>query len=197
MEHYYTLNPKSPHDIQHIEYTLRGLNMQFYTDSGVFSRERVDFGSHCLLKALPSFSGSILDLGCGYGAIGITLAALNPDSAVLMTDVNERAVELTRRNILFNSVKNANAQISDGFSSVQGCFEAIVCNPPIRAGKEVIYSWFEHSIDFLTPGGAIYLVIQKKQGAPSAVKKLESVYGSCDILEKEGGYWILCGKKTL
>lgn len=197
MEHYYTPKPETPHDVEQIEYSLRGAALRFYTDAGVFSRDKVDFGSHCLLKTLPPLSGSILDLGCGYGAIGIALAVLNPKSSVWMADINERAVKLARRNIQLNHVKNAKTAVSDGFSSIQGPFEAIVCNPPIRAGKAVIYPWFEQSIHYLAPGGALYLVIQKKQGAPSAVKKLESVFGRCDVLEKEGGYWILCSKKPL
>ncbi len=196
MEHYYTQKPGTPHDIHTIDYAIKDLHLQFYTDAGVFSKTKVDFGSDCLLRSLPPLSGRVLDLGCGYGVIGLSLATLNPSISILMADINERAVELTGRNIEKNEIVNAQVSLSDGFQNVEGLFDTIVCNPPIRAGKDVIYPLFEQSHEYLLPGGGLYLVIQKKQGANSAINKLESIYGNCTAIYKEAGYWILYSKKS-
>lgn len=191
MEHYYTKNPTIAHDISRIEYKVLEVELLFNTDAGVFSKEKVDFGSHVMIKTLPKLAGRVLDLGCGYGAIGITLAKLNPEADITMVDINERAVALANENTVLNKVKNARALQSDGFENVSGVYNTIVCNPPIRTGKKVIYSLFESSIAFLERAGEIYLVIQKKQGAESAMNKLRDIYGNCEVIYKEGGYWII------
>jgi len=191
MEHYYTQKPNTPHDLRQIEYKVKDISLRLTTDAGVFSKNRVDYGSHVLIQSLPPLSGDILDLGCGYGVIGLSLAKLNPDSYVTLVDINERAVALTQENIRLNNIPNARAFQSNGFENVEGKYRAIVSNPPIRAGKGVIYPLFEESIQYLLPGASLFLVIQKKQGAKSAVDKLISVFGNCDVINKEGGYWIL------
>ncbi|NLD49008.1 MAG: class I SAM-dependent methyltransferase [Clostridiaceae bacterium] len=196
MEHYYSQNPNTPHDIGEIEYRTGGCILHLYTDSGVFSKNRVDFGSSLLIESVPEISGSLLDIGCGYGVIGISLAIRNPDSRVTMIDINERAVDLANRNIHVNKVNNATAHLSDGFSKVSCKFDAIVSNPPIRTGKKVIYPIFENSINYLNDGGSIYIVIQKKQGANSAAAKLESVYGNYEVINKDAGYWIIKSTKV-
>jgi 16S rRNA (guanine1207-N2)-methyltransferase len=191
MSHYYTQNPDTPHDIGTIDYEVNNIKLQLTTDSGVFSKNKVDYGSNLLIDSLPSATGNILDLGCGYGVIGISLALLNPSSFVTMVDINERAVDLAGKNIKLNNVTNARVTQSDGFSNVMDKFDMIVSNPPIRTGKKVIYPLFENSIRYLNPGGALYIVIQKKQGAKSAFSKLEEIYGNCDVINKSGGYWII------
>jgi len=191
MEHYYSQNPQAAHDISRIFYTVKDIRLELITDAGVFSKKKVDFGSDLLIRSLPPMDGRILDLGCGYGVMGISIASMNPKAHVTMVDINERAVSLTRQNIERNRLQNAEAFQSNGFDGVEGPFDAIVTNPPIRAGKKVIYPLFEESIHYLKNGGAIYLVIQKKQGAKSAMEKLNDVYGNCEAIEKDGGYWIL------
>ncbi|MFY9176028.1 MAG: class I SAM-dependent methyltransferase [Caldicoprobacterales bacterium] len=191
MEHYFSENPKSEHRILNIKYNLEDLELNFTTDTGVFSKNKVDYGTDILIRTLPSLHGKVLDLGCGYGPIGISLAKLNPDAQITMVDINQRAVELSNQNIQQNNVQNAAVFQSDGFEKVEGLYNAIVSNPPIRAGKKVIYPLFERSIDFLEEGGALYLVIQKKQGAKSAMDKLIQIYGNCEVINKKGGYWIL------
>jgi|SRR5690554_43619 len=195
MSHYYTNDPGLPHETKSIQYSIGAVNLTFLTDAGVFSRQKVDYGSNVLIRTLPPIQGSVLDLGCGYGPVGISIAALNPNCQVTMVDINQRAVALARENIRANGIKNAQAQVSDGFADVQGQFSTIVSNPPIRTGKKVIYPLFEKSKDYLQPGGNIYLVIQKKQGAASAQNKLQEVYGNCTVVEKSGGYWILKSEK--
>jgi 16S rRNA (guanine1207-N2)-methyltransferase len=191
MSHYYTPDPDLPHETTVLEYTVGGRCLRFLTDAGVFSRHKVDYGSNVLIRSLPPLTGKVLDLGCGYGPIGISLAVLNPQAQVTMVDVNRRAVALAQENIRANGIANARALESDGFSRAPGPFQAIVSNPPIRAGKKVIYPLFEESLHHLVPGGALYLVIQKKQGAASALAKLEEIFGNCTVVEKSGGYWVL------
>lgn len=136
MNHYYTQNPDTPHDISTIDYNVKDLVIKLNTDAGVFSKRKVDFGSDLLIRSIPPINGNILDIGCGYGVIGISLALLNPSSYVTMIDINERAVGLASQNIRLNGIANANALTSDGFSNVSGKFDAIVSNPPIRTGKK-------------------------------------------------------------
>lgn len=197
MEHYYTENPNTPHSLGKIDYTIFDIQLQFITDTGVFSKKQVDFGSNVLIKSLPPLSGEVLDLGCGYGPIGISLAKLNPDANITMVDINKRAVELARQNIELNNIANAKAIQSDGFNAIDGnMYDAIITNPPIRAGKRIIYDLFEKSSEQLREGGAFYAVIQKKQGAKSAMEKLQSIFGNCEAIEKKGGYWVLkCTKQ--
>lgn len=196
MSHYYTANPDLPHETSTIEYSIGGRKLRFLTDAGVFSRQRVDYGSNVMICTLPALRGEVLDLGCGYGPIGISLAVLNPQANITMVDINSRAVALAQKNIEQNSIGNARAVESDGFTDVQGKFSSIVSNPPIRTGKKVMYPLFQQSFDYLESGGSLWLVIQKKQGAASAQAKLEEVYGNCSAVEKSGGYWILKSSKV-
>jgi 16S rRNA (guanine1207-N2)-methyltransferase len=191
MKHYFDPAPPLPHEISSFRYEVKGIQLSFTTDAGVFSRHRVDFGSDLLIRALPSLAGSILDLGCGYGPIGISLAALNPGARVVMADINQRAVALAQENIRANKLDNALALASDGFAQITGSFAAIICNPPIRAGKKVFYPLLEQSRQYLEGGGSLWLVIQKKQGASSARAKLEEIYGNCLVIEKSRGYQVL------
>lgn len=196
MQHYYTKNPQIAHDIGEIDFNIKNIKLQFMTDAGVFSKKAVDYGSQVMLKTLPDIKGEVLDLGCGYGAIGITIAKLNPMCRVTMIDINERAIELTKKNILLNKVENAECFQSDAFENVKGIYGTIISNPPIRTGKKVIYPMFENSIKYLDSDGSLYIVIQKKQGANSAMEKLHEVYGNCEAINKDGGYWILKSKKN-
>lgn len=195
MQHYYTKNPEIPHDIGKVDFNIRDVKLQFMTDAGVFSKRGVDYGSQVMIKTIPEMNGKVLDLGCGYGAIGITIAKLNPLCKVTMIDINERAIELTEKNISLNKVENGECFQSDAFENVKDMFDVILCNPPIRTGKKVIYPMFENSFKYLNSGGSIYIVIQKKQGANSAMDKLIEVYGNCEVINKDGGYWILKSNK--
>lgn len=195
MHHYFSNNPEVKHDLGKINYGINGHLIEIITDAGVFSKNKVDFGSDLLIKSVPPFKGKALDIGCGYGVLGMSLAIANPDSVVTMIDINKRAVDLAIRNIKLNNIKNASAFFSDGFSNVSKKFDVIVTNPPIRTGKKVLYPIYENSINFLNPGGSIYMVVQKKQGASSTVKKLKSIYDNCEIVNKDKGYWIINSTK--
>ena len=189
-DHYYTARPQSAHDEWQIEFPALGNRLRFTTDAGVFSRDGLDKGTALLLEALPPLSGRVLDLGCGWGAVGVSLGAKYPGLELVMTDINARAAELSRRNLAANGVR-AEVLQGDGFEAVTGRFDAIVTNPPIRAGKAVIYGLFERARDFLKPGGALYIVIRKQQGAPSALKFLKETYGNAEVIERGGGFWVI------
>ena len=191
-DHYYTAQPQSEHRPATVETEYRGCRLTFETDSGVFSRLELDRGTEELLNVLPpDMAGRVLDLGCGYGVIGLSIGKRWPACEVTMTDVNERAVGLARKNAERNGVR-AEALVSDGYAALGGrTFDAIVQNPPIRAGKAVIYQMFADGAAALRPGGALYLVIRKQQGAPSAAAYLHTLFARVDTLAKKGGYWML------
>lgn len=187
---YYEKNPTTAHDIQEIRVQLLDRPMSFLTDAGVFSKKMVDYGSQVLLKALECDKGaSVLDVGCGYGPIGLTLAKAF-DSQVTMIDINSRALELAQKNAAKNGVEARIFQ-SNIYENVQGTFQHIVSNPPIRAGKTVVHEIISGAWDHLEATGSLTIVIQKKQGAPSAKSKMEEVFGNCQILKKDKGYYIL------
>lgn len=190
-EHYYTASPQSAHEDRHFNHVFAGKVLRFCTDAGVFSKQHIDPGSELLCRSLPpELSGDVLDMGCGWGAMTVLTLAAHPDVRMTMADVNERALALARQNVEQNGMR-AEAVLSDGFSQIAGTFDAVITNPPIRAGKAVIYKMFEDARAHLRDGGALYLVIRKQQGAPSALKFLKERYASAEVIERDGGYWIL------
>lgn len=191
-DHYYTQTPTSAHKPGQVDFLWRGAKLVFETDSGVFSRTEIDKGTEILLNALPEeLTGSLLDMGCGYGVIGVTLGKRYPGLSVVMSDVNERAVELSRRNAQRNGVP-ARVMQSDGYADVPfQRMDWIVQNPPIRAGKSVIYAMFAEGARRLEPNGALWLVIRKQQGAESAVRYLKTLFGRVEAVSKKGGFWVL------
>ena len=193
-EHYFTKNPESAHRERSFETRVCGLTLSFVTDVGVFSKDGLDPGSRLLIESMPSLSGRVLDLGCGWGPVGVFLARLNPAARLVMADVNERALGLARRNLQGNRV-TADVVASDGFSNIPGLFEHVVTNPPIRAGKQVIYAMFDEAFNRLEPGGTLTIVIRKQQGAPSALKHFQETFGNAEIAAKDAGYWIIRARK--
>lgn len=193
-DHYYSTVPQSDRDEHTFETVLRGINMRFTTDAGVFSKRHVDRGTRLLVESIPlPTEGTILDLGCGYGAIGLTLACLRPDLNVVMVDVNARACELARRNAVTNGVLNVSVFHGDGLEGVreEGPFAAIVSNPPYRAGKKVVFSLLKDAHFRLHPGGYLAVVGQTKQGIKSVKSHLQQVFGNVEDVAKQGGYRVL------
>ena len=191
-DHYYSREPESASRPAACDFEYRGKRLRFETDAGVFSRGEVDEGSRLLLKNMPAdLRGDVLDLGCGWGALGVSLGKAFPETRITMTDVNLRALELSRRNAEANGVR-ARCLESDGLAALQGCaFDMIVTNPPIRAGKAVIYRLFSEAAEALKPEGALYLVIRKQQGAESCLKYLKTLFASAERIDRDGGFWIL------
>ena len=190
-DHYYTAAPASAHEERHFAFEFAGKALRFETDAGVFSKQHVDPGSLLLCKSLPEdLSGDVLDMGCGWGAMTALTLAAHPDVRMTMADVNERALSLAEANVRANGM-TARAVLSDGFAQIAGAFDAVITNPPIRAGKAVIYKMFEDARAHLREGGRLFLVIRKQQGAPSALKFLQSIYADARVIRRDGGYWII------
>ncbi len=190
-DHYYTTSPESAHRYASCSFQYRGIQVEFLTDAGVFSRGEVDFGTEVLLKALPQeVSGRVLDLGCGWGCVGVTVGRKWPNAQIVMCDVNERALELAAQNAKKNGVR-AQTVLSNGLENVEGKFHFIITNPPIRAGKQVIYGLFKQSAHALEKDGEMYIVIRKQQGAESAIKYLKTIFDLVETVDKSGGFWVI------
>ncbi|GGE01139.1 class I SAM-dependent methyltransferase [Paenibacillus nasutitermitis] len=189
-DHYFTQTPDVKHQRQIHEAVMRGRKLRFITDSGVFSKTGIDYGSRVLIENLHlERDARVLDVGCGYGPIGISAALVADAGHVTMIDINERAVALALENATLNDVNNVTVLQSDLFEAVlDRRFNAIITNPPIRAGKAVVHRIFEEGAKLLEPGGAMWVVIQKKQGAPSAESKLESIFDNVEEVIKDKGY---------
>lgn len=199
MNHYFTDNRQLEHNRKEISFRFSCFNYLFTTDSGVFSKNQVDFGTHTLLSIVSegNIKGKILDLGCGYGPVGVVLKNMFNDCEVHMYDINPRAVELAKINVELNKVDCLVDQ-SDGFENIRiDDYSNIIFNPPIRTGKENIYKMFEQSYEHLISGGSLWIVIQKKQGGLSAKAKISSIFGNCEIIGKEKGYLVLKSTKYL
>ena len=162
----------------------------------MFSKGGIDFGSNLLLKNVNIENAKkILDVGCGYGTIGLSLAATNNDIEVSMVDVNLRAIELSLRAAEYNSIKNVKIFESNMYEKIDEKFDLIITNPPIRAGKKIVYGIILDSVNYLNDGGKLWCVIQKKQGAPSALKALSTVFSKVEIVESDKGYCIIKATK--
>nr|WP_288294903.1 class I SAM-dependent methyltransferase [uncultured Granulicatella sp.] len=198
--HYYTHQPNSKSQEKHFSYVLKGFSFQFVSDNGVFSKNTIDFGSQLLIESyeVPSSfqEGKLLDVGCGYGPMGLSFAKAYPKMHVEMVDVNERALELARRNAKANGIENVSIHESSIYDAINANdYSVIISNPPIRAGKEVVHRILEEANDYLIDGGQLVIVIQKKQGAPSAQKKMQEVFGNVERIALDKGYWILVSTK--
>ena len=193
---YFAENPDAEHDIHKLKVQLLGQNVTFLTDAGVFSKKMIDYGSQALLKCLDFHKQeSVLDVGCGYGTLGLTLVKAKEVEATLV-DINQRALDLARQNAERNQVLATIFQ-SNIYQNVEGRFHHIISNPPIRAGKQIVHEVITGSYTHLLDGGDLTIVIQKKQGAPSAKAKMEEVFGNCEILKKDKGYYILRSRKEI
>ena len=198
MNHYYSNNTNLGHEFQNFTFTLKGKQFKFTTDSGVFSKATIDYGSRVWIDTFSAENlpaGPLLDVGCGYGPIGLSLAYAS-NREVEMVDVNERALALAQKNASQNQIENVDIHLSNIYENVhQKQYAAIISNPPIRAGKKVVHTILSDSYDLLVPGGTLTVVIQKKQGAPSAQKKMQEVFGNAEILKKDKGYYIIQSMK--
>jgi 16S rRNA (guanine1207-N2)-methyltransferase len=196
-DHYYSAKPAAAHKLNQILIKLRGKEFTFITDAGVFSKKEIDFGSKLLIETMViNRTDSVLDVGCGYGPIGLSAAVLADQGRVTMIDINERAVQLSRDNAERNGISNVTVLQSDVLEQVAKLeFNCVLTNPPIRAGKEVVHRVFSEAYEVLVPGGSLWVVIQKKQGAPSAFAKLETIFGHVQEVTKDKGYRIFKATK--
>ncbi len=179
-----------------INYEIKNEKFEFLTDNGVFSKTKVDFGTDVMLRTFLNENKKlenirILDIGCGYGVVSVVLKRFFEKVKILSTDVNERALELTKENIQKNNrTDDFEVRKSFVFDNISENFDVILSNPPIRAGKQVIFEIYEKSFFHLNKNGEFYCVIQTKHGAKSTKKKLEELFGNCTTLVIEAGYRI-------
>ena len=199
MAHYFDLDPSLASKERNIEYVIDGRVITLVSDNGVFSKDKIDEGSLAFLKVLVPLrlSGRILDLGCGYGPIGLTIAIISPTARVDLADINTRALALCEKNAFkLGLSQRVTVLHSDIYESIEGKYDSIVVNPPIRAGKVVTYAMYEGAFTHLIDGGSLFIVIRKNQGAPSASKYIESIFGNITLLKKDKGYYIYQAKKV-
>ncbi len=191
MNHYFT-NSDIPSNLKKIDIYINNKSFVFNTDNGVFSKNNLDFGSRTLLDVLLNMNiyGNVLDIGCGYGVIGIILSSFFDNLSVDMADVNKRAIHLCNMNIKENNVFGCNAFVSDVYDEVNHKYDFIVTNPPIRAGKKVLYDFLFKAKNYLVTGGQLIFVINKDQGAKSVIKDL-SLVGNVSILKKNKGFFVI------
>ena len=194
---YFENNENLTSNINELTYYFRKTKMRFLSDNGVFSKGGIDFGSSLLLRTIDVKDvKTLLDVGCGYGTIGLTIAKTNPQCFVEMVDVNLRAIDLAKQNMTLNEIKNAEIFASNIYENVTKKYDVVVSNPPIRAGKKVVHEISLGSFEKLNDGGKYYAVIQKKQGAESLYKALQTVFPIVEVIEKDKGYWIIKAEKN-
>ncbi len=194
---YFENNDKLESNITELSYYFKKTKMKFLSDNGVFSKSGIDFGSSLLLKNISiKDEKSLLDVGCGYGTIGLTIAKINPQIFVEMIDVNLRAIDLSNKNKALNDIENAEIFVSNIYENVTKKYDIVVSNPPIRAGKKIVHEISLKSYEYLNDGGSYYAVIQKKQGAESLFKMLQTVFEEVEVIDKDKGYWIIKSKKN-
>ena len=194
MEHYYTNNPTTESREKIINSTIANENLKFYTDNGVFSKESVDFGTKTMLESFSTEKedAKVADIGCGYGVISIFLAKKYPTFKFTMVDVNNRVLELSKKNIELNNINNEVEVLeSSSFDNVEGNFDIVLTNPPIRAGKKIVHKIMIDSYEHLNASGELWVVIQKKQGMASCKKLLEETFSMVEVVTKNKGYYIL------
>lgn len=194
MGHYFINDENLKSDIKEYKIKIEDILFNFKTDNGVFSKGELDFGTKVLIDTVlkEEILGNVLDLGCGYGVIGIVLNKIK-NVYVDLIDINKRAIHLTKLNIKDNNCININCFESDGYLNINKKYNVIVSNPPIRVGKEKLYSLIIDAKDHLLDNGKIYLVIRKEQGAKSFINDMEKYY-NITILEKKKGFFVICLK---
>jgi 16S rRNA (guanine1207-N2)-methyltransferase len=197
MSHYFTNQSNTKSKPKVIKAYFPFQDFDFVTDHGVFSKDTIDFGSRLLITTamheLPD--GRMLDVGCGYGPIGIVLATLKPTQRMDMVDINDRALALAKQNIVKNNVTNAEVFYSDMYQNISEDYAMILTNPPVRAGKHTVHAMIEQAKEHLIQQGCLWVVLQVKQGAKSAQDKMQDVFGNVEIKAKDKGYVILRSQK--
>lgn len=230
MAQYFNPDPELTHRSRSFELEFQGESFRFCTDSGIFSRSRLDFGTELMLTAAlgdPDFPrrGKVLDLACGWGPVGCVLLRFFPELSLAMSDVNARALAAARENLKINAAAarpkstatdrgkeksvaageeeakytpaKVQLRLADGTAGWDEIFDAILLNPPIRAGKTVVYRLFAEAAAALVPGGRFYTVIRRQQGADSARRELERLFGESavsDLARRAGYHVFLCRK---
>ena len=179
-----------------IKFNFDNKVFSIYSDNGVFSKDRFDYGTRVLLNSvdIDKLSGNVLDFGCGLGVVGIILGTFNKGINIDMVDINERAIDLAKNNLVLNNIK-ANVFVSDIYSNIDNKYDFIITNPPIRAGKNVIRGFLLGSYDYLKDDGILYFVMRKDHGVKSMIKELSVKFNTSIVNKDKGFYVVLCTKK--
>ena len=195
MSHYFINDDNLKHNKKIISITYNNKEIKLYTDNGVFSKEHFDYGSKLLINNFlkEERQGKVLDLGCGYGVIGIILSQ-NKNLYIDMVDINNNAVNLTKENLKLNKIENAKSFVSNIYSEIKDKYDYIITNPPIRAGKETIRSFLFEGQKYLNENGEIWFVMRKDHGVKSMIKELEKDY-VIEVKDKDKGFYIVKLKK--
>jgi 16S rRNA (guanine1207-N2)-methyltransferase len=198
MNHYFKDSSNLEHKESYFEFEINQTRLKMYTDRGVFSLKNIDYGTRFLLEhiALNDEQTKVIDMGCGYGPIGLYLAKKYQDKQFYLYDINPRAVSLAKKNKQENHITNATIEHANLFEKVNQKADVILTNPPIRAGKKVVFELYEQAHAHLNDNGIFICVIQKKQGAPSTFNKLESMFFEVTKIAQSKGYWLISAKKT-
>lgn len=203
MPQYFEEQPLTASSRKSINYRMNGINFEFVTDTSVFSRNAVDFGTNLLIeemiadiKSRGPHPGKFLDLGCGVGVVGIVMKSCFMGYEMYGTDVNSRAVDLALENAKANRV-HIDYRQGDVLSAFDSdlMFDIVATNPPVRAGKKTVFQFYDEAFAHMNSGAYIYVVLQRKQGAPSTLKKLTELFGNCDNIATDGGYHIMRSRK--
>lgn len=190
-DHYYTEDPKSKFILYKIDVLIKNEPFSFYSATGIFSKKKLDNGSRLLLEnAQIKNNAKILDIGCGSGVIGIYLAEKNPSCKIIMSDINKRAVEIVKKNIILYSLKNATAVHSDLYSSIKDKFDIILSNPPQAAGKKVCLEIINGAYEHLNSKGMLQLVARKKKGGETLRKHMEETFGNARAIARGSGFQV-------
>lgn len=197
MSHYFTDRPGAPSQRREVNARLRGRSWTFLTDRGVFARQGIDPGTQLLIEAMRiEAADDVLDLGCGYGPIGLVAATLALRGTVVMVDINERAVVLARENAARAELDNVEVYHGDGTAPVRGRqFHVVAMNPPIRAGRDTVRRLLRESRDVLRPGGRFYLVVRTAQGAKTLARELEALFVEVREIARGAGYRVYEGRR--
>jgi 16S rRNA (guanine1207-N2)-methyltransferase len=198
-EHYFAAEPKSKERFGLVRATLCHRSFEFMTASSVFSKKRVDLGTRLLIESmvLPK-EGCVLDIGCGYGAVGIVAAALNPKLRVVMTDVNARAVRLTRKNLEINKIHNAQVRYGFFYEPVEdSVFNTILSNPPVSAGMETVKTIVKQAPKVMADKATFQMVIRSKIGIKTLPDAFNETFGNVNILARGSGFRVLMGKRVV
>lgn len=196
MSQYFDNDKNIKSEKRNIRFYFKNKEYNLFSDNGVFSKDKFDYGTRLLLESIDieGLSGNILDLGCGIGVVGIILKTINKNVNIDMVDVNERAIELSKENMVISNINN-NVFISNVYENVNCKYDYIITNPPIRAGKEIIRKFLLGSYEYLNNNGILYFVMRKDHGVKSMIKELESNF-NVEVVNRDKGFYIIkCLKK--
>jgi 16S rRNA G1207 methylase RsmC len=196
MPHYYSENQTSPLRLEKIKSILRNNSFEFYTGSGVFSKKRVDKGTEILVNnCIAKDNWKVLDLGCGYGVVGVVIGKICPKTKILMVDFNRRALKLAKMNLELNNVENAEIRHSNLYSKIDEKFDTIIVNPPITAGRKTCFDIIEGAKGHLEKGGILQMVARHRKGGKILGEKMLDIFGNMNFIAKRAGYRIYSSVK--